>query len=183
MNGDVRAAEYVLGLLDEKARGEVARAADGDAALRDEIAWWEKKLAPVEASDSGAPGAGTFDRIMARIEAGGVKEVPALPGTVTLRAGEGAWEKRDDLGLGVERRTLWDDPATGRHAFLVRLTAGGTVNWHGHTADEECYVLEGDLNFGPLKLKAGDFHLAKRGIAHPAATSQTGAVFLISTQH
>lgn len=183
MSGDVRAAEYVLGLLDETARAEVARAAASDAVLRDEIAWWEQRLAPIEARDAGGPGTGAFDRIMARIEAQGVKEVPALPGTVTLRAGDGAWEKRDDLGRGVERRMLWDDPATGRHAFLVRLAAGGTIHWHGHSADEECYILEGDLNFGPLRLKAGDFHLAKRGITHPAATSQSGVVFLISTQH
>lgn len=183
MSGDVRAAEYVLGLLDEKARADVARAAENDTALRDEIAWWEKRLAPIDAPDADAPGAGVFDRIMARIDAANATEVPALPGTVTLRAGDGVWQRRDDLGHGVERRTLWDDPATGRHAFLVRLAAGGTIHWHGHSADEECYVLEGDLNFGPLKLKAGDFHLAKRGIVHPAASSQTGAVFLISTQH
>ena len=183
MSGEVRAAEYVLGLLDEKARDEVARAAENDGSLRDEISWWERKLAPMEVRDAGAPGAAVFDRIITRIEAAGAKEVPALRGTVTLRAGAGAWEKRNDLGHGVERRMLWDDPATGRHAFLIRLAAGGSINWHGHSADEECYVLEGDLNFGPLRLNAGDFHLAKRGVAHPAAHSNNGAVFLISTQH
>ena len=182
MSGETRAAEFVLGLLDEKERGDVARAAESDAALRGEIGWWERKLAPIEAGDAGGPSVGTFDRILARIEAAGVKEVPALPGTVTLRAGEGAWESLPDLGHGVERKMLWDDPKTGRHAYLVRLPAGGTVNWHPHPADEECYVISGDLNFGPLRLKAGDFHLAKRGVTHPAATSNTGAVFLISTQ-
>ncbi len=182
MTGDVRAAEYVLGLLDEKARADVVRAAEGDAALAAEIAWWEKKLAPIDAGEASAPSAGTFDRIMARIEAAGVKEVPALPGTVTLRAGEGAWVPHPDLGHGVERKMLWDDAATGRQAYLVRLPAGGSVHWHAHPADEECYLISGDLNFGPLHLKPGDFHLAKRGVAHPAATSKTGAVFLISTQ-
>jgi anti-sigma factor ChrR (cupin superfamily) len=180
MSGDTRAAEYVLGLLDEAARAEVARAAATDDALKAEIAWWERKLAPIEAKDAGKPPAGTFDRVMARIEAAGVKEVPALPGTVTLRAGEGAWEH---VARGVEKRTLWDDPATGRHAFLVRVAPGGIVPVHAHDADEECLMIEGDLSFGPLTLKAGDFHLAKRGIMHPAATSAGGALFLISTQH
>jgi quercetin dioxygenase-like cupin family protein len=183
MSGDMRAAEYVLGLLDAKARADVARAAESDAALREDIAWWERKLAPIETADAGAPPAGLLDRIVARIEVAGVKEVPALPGTVTLRAHEGAWESLPELGNGVERRMLWDDPQTGRHAYLVRLPAGGTVRWHAHPADEECYVISGDLNFGPLKLKAGDFHLAKRGVAHPPATSNTGAVFMIATQH
>jgi anti-sigma factor ChrR (cupin superfamily) len=181
MSGDERAAEYVLGLLDETARAEVARAAETDASLKAEIAWWERKLAPFDTGDGGnKPPAGAFDRIMARIEAAGVKEVPALPGTVTLRAGEGPWER---IAAGVEKRTLWDDPSTGRHAFLVRLAPGGVVPVHAHAADEECYVIEGDVAFGALKLKAGDFHLAKRGMTHPAATSTGGAVFLISTQH
>ena len=180
MNGDMRAAEYVLGLLDAKAREDVAR----DPALKAEIAFWEAKLAPLAADVSTdlAPAAATLDRIMARVDALGAKAVPALPGTVTLRAGEGAWEALPSAGTGVERRTLWDDPKTGRHAYLIRLAAGGTIHWHPHPADEECYVISGDLNFGPLELKPGDFHLAKRGVAHPAATSKTGAVFMISTQ-
>lgn len=182
MSGDVRAAEYVLGLLDERARADVVRAAQSDATLANEIAWWERRFAPVEAADAGAPSAATFDRIMARIEAGGAKEVPALPGTITLRAGAGEWVHMPELGDGVDRKMLWNDPQTGRQAYLVRLQAGGRVNWHPHSADEECYVVSGDLWFGPLQLKAGDFHLARRGIAHPPATSQTGAVFLISTQ-
>jgi quercetin dioxygenase-like cupin family protein len=99
-----------------------------------------------------------------------------------LRADDGAWETLPDAGQGVERKMLWDDAKTGRQAYLVRLPAGGRVNWHAHPADEECYVISGDLNFGPLNLKAGDFHLAKRGVTHPPATSMTGAVFLISTQ-
>jgi quercetin dioxygenase-like cupin family protein len=180
MSGDTRAAEYVLGLLDAKAREEVAR----DPALKDELAFWEAKLAPAAtgvATDM-APAAATFDRIMARIDALGATAVPALPGTVTLRANEGAWEALPDAGDGVERKMLWDDAATGRHAYLIRLAAGGHIHWHAHPADEECYVISGDLNFGPLELKAGDFHLAKRGVAHPPATSKTGAVFLISTQ-
>ncbi len=181
MSGDVRAAEYVLGLLDETARAEVARAAETGAALKAEIAWWERKLASLDATgDATKPPVAAFDRIMARIEAAGVKEVPALPGTVTLRAGEGPWER---IAQGVEKRTLWDDPRSGRHAFLVRVAPGGVVPVHAHAADEECYVIEGDVAFGPLKLKAGDFHLAKRGMTHPAATSSGGAVFLISTQH
>jgi anti-sigma factor ChrR (cupin superfamily) len=129
-----------------------------------------------------APAGATFDRIMARIDQIGAKPVPALPGTVTLRADDGAWEALPDAGQGVERKMLWDDAKTGRQAYLVRLPAGGRVNWHAHPADEECYVISGDLNFGPLNLKAGDFHLAKRGVTHPPATSMTGAVFLISTQ-
>ena len=183
MNGDTRAAEYVLGLLDEAARTDVARAAASDSTLREEIAWWERKLSPIEAIDVGSPSSGLLDKIMARVDSAGVKEVPALPGTFTLRMGEGAWEPQPELGHGVERKMLWDDAKTGRQAYLVRLPAGGSVNWHPHDADEECYVISGDLSFGPLHLKAGDFHLAKRGIAHPAANSQSGAVFLISTQH
>jgi hypothetical protein len=182
MSGETRAAEYVLGLLDEKDRAAVVRAAETDARLRDEIAWWERKLAPIAVEDAGGPSAGTFDRIVTRIDAAGVKEVPALPGTVTLRGNEGVWELLPELGNGVERKMLFDDPKTGRHAYLIRLPAGGTVHWHPHPADEECYVISGDLNFGPLRLKAGDFHLAKRGVAHPAATSNGGAVFMISTQ-
>jgi hypothetical protein len=150
--GDTKAGEYAIGVLDSETREALARAADSDKALSDEIAWWQAKLAPLSMSKDERPAAGTLDRIMSRIEVADVAEVPALPGTVTLRAQDGAWEKRDDLGRGVERKMLWSDAASGREAFLIRLAPGGTVNWHPHPADEECYVIEGDLSFGPLRL-------------------------------
>jgi hypothetical protein len=47
-------------------------------------------------------------------------------------------------------------------------------------ADEECLVIEGDLHFGDLELHAGDFHVALKGMIHPAARSVNGCLLYIT---
>ena len=39
--------------------------------------------------------------------------------------------------------------------------------------------MEGDLSMGPLRLKPGDFHLARRGVRHPTATTVRGCMLLV----
>jgi hypothetical protein len=42
------------------------------------------------------------------------------------------------------------------------------------------YVLAGDLSIGTLTLHAGDYHLARRGVQHPTATTAEGCLILVS---
>jgi anti-sigma-K factor RskA len=46
---DALAGEYVLGTLDARAAAEVVRAMETDAALRQAVAAWEARLAPLTA--------------------------------------------------------------------------------------------------------------------------------------
>jgi anti-sigma factor ChrR (cupin superfamily) len=62
----------------------------------------------------------------------------------------------------------------------MRVTPGAVYPAHAHDGDEECLVLEGEVSFGELTLRAGDFHLARKGHRHPQASSPQGCVLYIS---
>ena len=110
-------------------------------------------------------------RIMQRIRE------PAPEGTATLRYTEGEWFNLDPL---IEKKVLYFDPQTRRETSLWRLQPGAEFPSHVHTGVEECTVLEGDLIIGRHLLRKGDFHMAAPGSEHQNASSQLGALLLIS---
>lgn len=168
-----RAAEFALGLLTAGEQTRFAQTADADPSLAQEIARWDVALAPLAADDGVAPPPDMFDRIQKTIES----RSQHLPGTLTLRAAEGAWEA---IGEGVERKLLWAKGPNNRETFIVRMTPGAHYGGHEHADDEECYVISGDIAFDTLTLHAGDYHLARRGAPHPTATSVGGCLLLIT---
>src|SRR5262249_34581942 len=174
MNDDktVRAGEYVLGVLRPEERHAVERAAAADPDLADEIAFWNEQLMPLVDAVEVEPPPELFERIKSALHA------PAqhLPGTLTVRAEEGRWEA---VATGIERKILFTAPS-GRVTYLIRGQKGARLAGHDHSDDEEIYVLEGDLTIGSLRLRAGDYHLARRGARHPAATTADGCLLLIT---
>jgi len=148
--GDYRAAEYVLGLLSPEDRAMVERDAVTDATLADEIAFWNERLSPLLDAGEVRPPPDLFDRVQAAIGA----RKQDLPGTLTIRATEGQWEP---LAPGFERKMLATDGPNGRVTFLVRGEPGARFPAHEHPEDEECFVIEGDITFDTLTLRAGDF--------------------------
>jgi quercetin dioxygenase-like cupin family protein len=168
-----RAANYVLGLSTGEERDAVARGIGTNPALASEVAYWSDQLAPLAGGDEIAPPPGLFERVQAAI----ASRSQLLPGTLTVRAQEGAWEP---LSPGVDRKMLWDAGPNGRATFLVRMAPGARYAAHPHDDDEECYVVAGDVTFDTLTLRGGDYHLARRGVPHPAATSVTGCLLLIT---
>jgi len=78
---DALAAEHVLGTLDAREAAEVNRALPVDAALREAVARWEARLAPLAGL---APSAVPPDDLWGRIEASVAKRAPAQ--VVPLRA-------------------------------------------------------------------------------------------------
>jgi len=172
MKENHRAAEYVLGVLSLGEREAIERAAATDPALAGEIAFWNERLAPLVEGAEVEPPAGLFRRVEAAI----AQRSQHLPGTLTIRADEGRWET---LVEGVERKML-PSLAHGRDSCLVRGKPGARFPAHHHDDDEECLVLEGDITFGTLTLRAGDYHLARRGTPHPKATTAGGCLLLIT---
>jgi anti-sigma factor ChrR (cupin superfamily) len=164
-----RAAEYVLGVLSADERAAVAREAEHDSALADALASWNSELAPLLEAREVDPPADMFDRIKARI---------ASRKPETIRADEGKWEV---VVPGVERKILRIDRERNRATFLVRAAPGAKFPAHVHEDDEEAYVISGDLTFEHLTLNAGDFHVARRGMPHPAAVSVGGCMLLVTT--
>jgi anti-sigma factor ChrR (cupin superfamily) len=95
----------------------------------------------------------------------------------TVRAGGDGWET---LSPGVQRKLLARDGAS--ECALLRLAPGACAPAHFHDVGEECLVLEGSFTIAPdLVLSAGDFHVARRGSAHGAVHSETGALLYLRT--
>lgn len=94
----------------------------------------------------------------------------------TIRADEGAWHSIAPL---VDMKLLYDDGVS--RSILIRLQAGARLPPHDHAADEECIVLEGEGSIGDVFLRAGDYHLAPKGIRHGETYTATGALLFIRT--
>jgi anti-sigma factor ChrR (cupin superfamily) len=174
MNRD-RAADYVMGVLSAEERAAVEREAASDPALASEITRIERELSPLllDAPEVEPP-ADMFDRIKAAIAASGK---PKAAGSRTIRANEGKWEQ---ICPGIERKLLWHDRERKRITFLIRAQPGAEFPSHEHDAEEEAYLLSGDLSFDDLVLAPGDYHLARPGTTHPVARTKGGCMLLMT---
>jgi quercetin dioxygenase-like cupin family protein len=101
-------------------------------------------------------------------------------GTRTLRATESEWIETRPL---VEVRELRRDDASGMHTSLVRMRPGGVIPAHRHEREEECIVLEGEIQIGTLKLSAGDVHIAAAGSWHEQVSTRTGVLVLLRGEY
>lgn len=93
-----------------------------------------------------------------------------------VRAYDGVWKP---MGPGVEFKLLFADPATGLNTTLVRMAPGATLPEHFHHDSEQCLVMEGDIGWGELSYKAGDFVVQGKHTHHPEIRSQSGVLMLI----
>lgn len=65
-------------------------------------------------------------------------------------------------------------------AYLLRLQPGASIPAHRHPMDEECVVLEGQVQIGRhLLLDTGGFHLARAGSLHDTIESAQGATIYL----
>ncbi len=64
-------------------------------------------------------------------------------------------------------------------SFLVRLDPGTRFPPHSHPQDEETLVMEGEVMFGELHLRTGDYHLARAGSDHDETYSENGCLLFI----
>ena len=168
---DEMAAAYALGIPRGAARAEIESRIRTDPALQARAKFWQQQFAVLDLSaPTEAPPPQLFDQILAGIGAG----EPQLPGTLTRRAGTGAWS---DMAPGVTYTVLFDDPVTQRRSILLRALPGATVEPHTHSqGHEESLVLEGDLLIGDLRLGPGDYHVAMAGTSHPRARTLSGCL-------
>jgi quercetin dioxygenase-like cupin family protein len=97
-------------------------------------------------------------------------------GTRTLRATEGEWI---EIRPFVEVRALRRDEASGLYTSLLRMRPGGVIPAHRHEREEECLVLEGEVQIGTHKLSAGDVHIAAAGTWHERVSTGKGVLVLL----
>jgi len=168
------ATGLALGTLDADERLRALDLEQREPELRRAVENIERRLAPLVALlPEIAPPPDAFAGIEARIQSAQA----ALPGTITLRAGSYDWQP---LAEGVDAAILWRNQQTKRQSMLIRMQPGANYESHEHDDDEECLVIEGDLVFGQLLLKAGDFHFAPKGRTHPPAFSPSGCLLFVT---
>ncbi len=114
------------------------------------------------------------DKVMTRIDA----EVAQSSPYVTIRADEGQWIEIEPL---LEKKVLNVDHETGIETCLLRLHPGVALQRHQHDADELCIVLEGDVSFDDVHLRAGDYHCARKGSWHGRASTVHGALLFLQS--
>ncbi|NKB49407.1 MAG: cupin domain-containing protein [Alphaproteobacteria bacterium] len=170
---DGLAAEYVLGTLDGDARRRFAEALARDPKLRARVADWERRLNGLgQGAAAVEPSAGLWANIDGALDALATER----PSSVTIHAGEGAWEQ---LAEGIEKKTLYFDEMARSESYLLRVAPGAQLPSHKHRATEECIVLEGSFDIGDIHLKPGDFHVMEADTRHPVIYSAQGGVAYI----
>jgi hypothetical protein len=96
---------------------------------------------------------------------------------LTVFGAEGIWVA---MLPGIEMKLLREDADT--RSYLLRMAAGACLPGHGHSQDEECMVLEGDVWLGDTHAHAGDYHLARGGLAHAELHSDGGCLLFLRGQ-
>lgn len=104
------------------------------------------------------------------------EEAATQPGFKTIRAHEGEW--LEPLP-GAKIKILHQEGESALLTYLARLAPGFEMQGHPHPYPEECLMLEGDLWLGDLKLQAGDYHFADKGLHHGRLRTETGALVLL----
>jgi anti-sigma factor ChrR (cupin superfamily) len=94
---------------------------------------------------------------------------------------EPEWEK---VAPGIECKLLATDSERARVSMLVRLSAGASYPAHTHAAEEELFLLDGELMIGQRKLLPGDYNHAAPGTSDERVWSASGCtcVLITSTQ-
>lgn len=96
------------------------------------------------------------------------------PRHLTHPPGEEGWQR---FGDGVRIKVLHE--AAGIMSYLLRLAPGASLPAHRHPVDEECVVLEGEVQIGSLRLAAGGFHLGRKDVLHDRLESAGGALIYL----
>jgi anti-sigma factor ChrR (cupin superfamily) len=98
--------------------------------------------------------------------------MPEPPVSLFVRTEDVPWVERRP---GVFWRILWEDPASGHRAILMRYAPGATIPRHRHIGDEQIYVLEGSVADDTGVCSAGEYARRPPGCVH-TVFSETGAL-------
>jgi predicted ChrR family anti-sigma factor len=127
-----------------------------------------------------------WDRVAARVaeeraraaEAGEEAARRVLPpGSTLVRASSGGW--RETSVPGVRVRILHEDADADRRTALYRMEPGSKYPAHVHGGPEECYVLEGELELGELRMGPGDYQRVDGESRHAVQSTEEGCLLLI----
>lgn len=98
----------------------------------------------------------------------------STPQHLTAAPGPADWQP---FGEGLSIKVLHE--SEGIMSYLLRLAPGAGLPAHRHPVDEECVVLEGEVQIGELRVGTGGFHLGRKDILHDSLCSAEGAVIYL----
>lgn len=70
----------------------------------------------------------------------------------------------------------------GGSTVLIKMDPGSSIPLHNHLADEEVYVLEGEVRIGEYSLVKGDYLFTPSGTIHDPFTKEGCILFARSTK-
>lgn len=82
-----------------------------------------------------------------------------------------------EVAKGVSRKKLCAND--NRVSYFYRMEPESEVPEHSHPQDEECMVLQGELFFGDILLKAMDYQLAPTGSMHGKIYTDVGSILFV----
>lgn len=135
-------------------------AAAGFAAVVDALAG---VVAPVE------PPAGAREKLLAALPPAGIR---------FRLAGDGAFTPTRYPGVSV--KVLHVDRDRRQFTVLMRMAPGAAYPAHAHDGPEECVVIEGEIQVGGVRMRAGDYQRAEPGSEHVEQRSETGALLFLT---
>lgn len=180
--------EMVESELDQASRAEIEASAalaalgmltprEASAIRPREVRRMEEAVASLVAAVAPAhPRPSARDRLMARVAA--YEELRPL---ADVRRNEGGWLSAGFPGVDV--RPLFRDRTSGQSTVLIRMEPGAKLPTHSHGANEQCFVLEGDIRWGEVAYEAGDFVVMAKDTTHPELLSSNGNLLLIISGH
>ena len=99
--------------------------------------------------------------------------------TETIRGDVMPWRQ---MFPNVWAKVMKRDLESNLQITLFRMEPGGVVPGHSHTADEECWVLEGEVLIGAHPVRKGDMHIARAGARHPDMWTRSGALIMVRSE-
>ena len=122
------------------------------------------------------PPPGLRERLLTRVAA-----FDQLKPLADVRADENTWTRSGIPGVAV--KTLFKEPDLGRTTYLIRMEPGARLPAHKHGDVEQCLMIEGDIWWGDICYRAGDFMVMGKDTEHPEVYTVGGNVMLLIAGH
>ncbi|MGA3023146.1 MAG: cupin domain-containing protein [Bryobacteraceae bacterium] len=111
----------------------------------------------------------------------GIASYESLKPLADVRSHDEDWI---DSGMpGVDVKILFRDRKSRRTTMLLRMTAGAHLPAHRHHDDEQCLVVSGDIRWGDIVYREGDFVVMGRDTTHPMVHTVGGNILLLVAGH
>lgn len=112
---------------------------------------------------------------------GTVASYEAIKPIADVRTHDDNWM---DSGIpGVDMKILFRDKKLRRTTMLLRMAPGASLPAHHHHDDEQCLVVSGDVRWGDLVYREGDFVVMGTDTTHPVVSTIGGNLLLLVAGH